>query len=285
MLRLQKLALAASLGAMAMLATAANAQTVVVDDDAPMTKTTETTTTETQTAPAPSPVIVQPAPAPTPVYVQPAPAPTPVIVTQPAPAPMVTEKTTVIEEQPVNVYITERPRDRMMTLSVGGGVSNFTDDTLQDRTGLNGAYEARLMVGTRSPLAFEAAYVGTAGEIDTLGLDDNAVLISNGVEGLARLNIGTLDIQPYVVGGASWVRYNVVNADFNTSDVRDEDDVLAIPFGGGLSTYIGDDGFMLDARFTYRVMFEDELIRPTSGNSDGSHLDNWMATLKLGYAF
>ena len=100
---------------------------------------------------------------------------------------------------------------RNVSLSVGGGLSNFTDQTLQDRTGMSGAYEARLGFGMSSLLGLEAAYVGTAGSIDTLGLDDEALLISNGVEGLARLNLGTFAIQPYVVGGASWIRYNVVN--------------------------------------------------------------------------
>jgi hypothetical protein len=204
------------------------------------------------------------------------PVPT-VVVEPPAPA--------VIEPAPPAVLVVEPKRERHMTLLVGGGVSDFTDSTMRDRTGLNGAYEARLSIGINSPLAIEAAYVGTASEIDTLGLDDQAMLVSNGVEGLARLNLGTFDVQPYVVGGASWVRYNVVNDDFNSSDVRDQDDALAVPLGAGLSTYLGDSGLVLDGRFTYRMMFDDELVRPTSGNSDGSGLDNWIVTAKLGYAF
>ena len=149
---------------------------------------------------------------------------------RPQPAPV------VIEERPVNVTVVHPRARRNVPLSLGGGLSNFTDQTLQDRTGMSGAYEARLGFGMSSLLGLEAAYVGTAGSIDTLGLDDEALLISNGVEGLARLNLGTYAIQPYVVGGASWVRYNVANDSFNTSDVRDSDSVLAIPFGGGISS-------------------------------------------------
>jgi hypothetical protein len=210
--------------------------------------------------------------------------PPPVIVQPPA-APMAATTPVVVEPSPVNVVIAEEKPRRTMTISVGGGVSDFTQDDLRDRTGLNAAYEARLAVGTNSILGLEAAYVGTAGEIETLGLDDDAMLISNGAEGLARINLGTFDFQPYIVGGASWIRYNVVNSQFNSSDVRESDDVLAVPLGGGFSSYLGDSGLVLDARFTYRMMFDDELIRPTTGNSDGSSLDNWMATLKLGYAF
>jgi hypothetical protein len=238
------------------------------------TTTTTTTTTDvdstTETTPATPQVQVTP---PAPVVVeQPAP-----VVEQPAPV--------IVEDNPVNVNIIEPKARRNMSLSLGGGVSNFTDETLQSRTGMSGAYEARLGIGMSSIIGIEAAYVGTAASIDTLGLDDEALLISNGVEGLARVNLGTFDVQPYIVGGASWVRYNVVNDSFNTSDVQDSDDVLAIPFGGGLSTYLGDSGLMVDARFTFRKMIDDELVRATPTNSDGASLDNWLATLRLGYTF
>jgi hypothetical protein len=202
------------------------------------------------------------------------------------PPPVITEPAPVyVEERPVSLTVIEQPRPRNMSLALGGGVSNFVDGTLQSRTGLQGAYEARLAIGASSLIGLEAAYVGTAGGIDTLGLDDDAMLISNGVEALARVNIGTSAFQPFIVGGGSWIRYNVVNASFNTSDVRNEDDVLAIPFGAGVATYLGDSGLMLDGRFIYRATFDDELIRPTPGNSNGSSLNNWVATLRLGYAF
>jgi hypothetical protein len=231
---------------------------------------TQATEQDPQQTPSTTTTVVEP---PAPVIVQPPAQPA-------APAPV------VVEERPVNVTVLEDPKPRRnMSLSLGGGVSDFTDSTVRDRTDISGAYEARLGIGMSSLFGIEAAYVGTAGSIDTLGLDDDAVLISNGLEGLARLNLGTFDVQPYVVGGASWVRYNVVNDSFNTSDVRDSDDVLAIPFGGGISTYLGNTGLMADARFTFRATFDEDLIRPTPSNSDGSSLSNWMATVRLGYTF
>jgi len=266
MSKLHKLAMLAGAAATAILISAsANAQTTPTPDQDPPYETNDP-----EAMPQPT----------TPTVVVEQPAQTPVVVEQPAP--VVAPAPVVVEEKPVVVVVPKRSRTH--TLSAGGGISDFTDSTLRDRTSLNGAYEARLSIGINAPIAIEAAYVGTAAGLETLGLDDDAMLISNGVEGLARLNFGTFDVQPYVVGGASWVRYNVVNDSFNTSDVRDQDDVLAVPLGGGLSTYFGD-GFMFDARFTYRMMFDDELIRPTSGNSDGSNLDNWMVTARLGYAF
>lgn len=253
------------------------------DDTQSNTDAPAATDTTPQQQPAPNTNIVQP-PAPNTTVVQ---QPAPVIVQQPAPEPepAVTPPPVVVEEHPVNVTVVESKPRRNLSLSLGGGISDFTDGTVRDRTDINAAYEARLGIGIHSILGLEAAYVGTAGSIDTLGLDDDAMLISNGVEGLARLNLGNFEVQPYVVGGASWVRYSVVNDSFNSSDVRDSDDVLAIPFGGGVSSYLGDSGLMLDARFTYRATFDDDLIRPTPSNSDGSSLSNWMATLKLGYTF
>lgn len=225
------------------------------------------------TVPRPVNVNVQPAPAPPTTVI----APPAQVVTPPPPV--------VVEERPVNVSVFSPRHEIGMAVSLGGGVGEFTDSSLRDRTGVNGEYEARIQIGTRSPIALEAAYVGTAGSIDALGLDDNAILLSNGIEGLARLNLGTRQIQPFIVGGASWVRYSIVNSNVNTSDVRDRDDVLAIPVGAGLATYVGDTGFMADVRFMYRFTFNDDLIRPTSGNSDGSSLANWNVSLRLGYAF
>lgn len=245
----------------------------------PAAQTQGTTTTTTTTTDAPATPAVDGTENAKPVVVQP---PAPLVVEQPA-GPVTP---VVIEERLVNVTVVpDRRARRNFALSLGGGVSDFTDGMLRDRTSVNGAYEGRLGIGLGSIFGLEAAYVGTAGSIDTLGLDDEAMLISNGVEGLARLNLGTFRVQPYVVGGSSWVRYSVVNESFNTSDVRNSDDVLAIPFGGGLSADLGNSGLLADARFTYRATFDDDLIAPTPLNSDGSSLSNWMATLRLGYTF
>jgi hypothetical protein len=206
------------------------------------------------------------------------------IKVQPAPPPAAV----VVEERPVNVLIAPQRREIGLAVSLGGGVGQFTDSALRDRTGVNGEYEARVLFGTRSPIAVEGAYVGTAGSIDAVGLDDNAVLISNGIEGLVRLNLGNRLVQPFIVGGASWVRYSIVNASVNTSDVRDRDDVFAVPVGAGIATYVGDTGFMADIRFMYRFAFGDDLVKSTAPGSRGSQdasLANWNVSLRLGYAF
>lgn len=249
---------------------------------------------------AAAPALAQEAPKPTPPYspeitqteettpppnvkvnVQPSQAPSTVVVPPPAPA----AQPVVVDQRPVNVTVIQPRREIGMAVSLGGGVGQFTDSAIRDKTSPNGEWEARLLFGTHSPLAAEAAYVGTAGSINALGLDDSAVLMSNGVEGLARLNFIDGPVQPFAVGGASWVRYNVVNSHVNTSDVRNQDDVLAIPVGAGVATYIPETGFMADIRFMYRFTFDDELLRPTVLNTTGASLSNWNVSLRLGYAF
>src|SRR4029453_13089264 len=109
-----------------------------------------------------------------------------------------------------------------MSVSAGGGVTAFADDKMRDVTDTAGSWEARLTLGTRERVAVEAAYLGSAQAIDSLGLDSDAVLVSKRP-------------QPYVLAGAAWRRYEVTNASFNTSSLNNQDDVLEAPLGLGLS--------------------------------------------------
>lgn len=174
-----------------------------------------------------------------------------------------------------------------MSISAGGGVADFRGDDIDDLTDVGGSWDARLAFGTRLPVGFEAAYVGTAQDIQALGLDDDAVLVSNGAEGLVRLNIAPFaGVSPFVVGGLSYLRYSVANDSFNNSAVKDEDDVVAVPLGAGISAALGDSGVLLDARFTYRMTFDEELLIPTTANANPDQgLSNWAISARIGYEF
>lgn len=165
-----------------------------------------------------------------------------------------------------------------MSLSVGGGVTAFADDDMRDRADLAGSWEARLVIGTRQRIAVEASYLGSAQSVDSLGLDQDAVLVSNGVGGALRLNLLTDRFQPYVLAGAAWRHYDVVNSSFNTSSLNDEDDVLETPFGVGFSYRV--ERVILDGRGVYRRVFYDDLIQ---GNAPNLH--NWGANLMAGFEF
>jgi hypothetical protein len=180
-----------------------------------------------------------------------------------------------------------------MSIAVGGGVENFFDSNTRNFTDAGGTWEARLTVGTRSPLAFEAAYVGSAHNIQALGLDNDAVLLGSSVEGDARLNLTTWAVQPYLFGGIGFTHYDVVNSDFNTSSVNDNENMGHVPVGAGLGWQYG--GLLLDVRGTMRAAFNDGLrgdgdgddeIIPDEDEAPGrAELDTWNLTGRVGFEF
>lgn len=191
------------------------------------------------------------------------------------------------EEWPATVY--------GVSVSVGGGVQDFTDADMQDTTDIGGMWDVRAVIGTRTPIALEAAYTGSAQAIDSrFGEENTATLVGTGVEGALRLNLIPLEnITPYGVAGLGWRRYDVTGADFRTADVgiADEDTLLEIPLGGGLAYRFA--GFTADARFTYRaavgedlVISDDELPDEQIDSDAGkAGMDNWNVSARIGWEF
>jgi hypothetical protein len=179
-----------------------------------------------------------------------------------------------------------------MELSVGGGVETIASDRMQQATDAGAMWDVRYVLGTRSPVALEAAYVGSTQTINSvLGDRDTARLMGTGLEGNLRLNILPLeDFTPYAFGGLGWKRYDVTGADFTTADtgIADEDTLLEVPMGAGLSFREG--GFVADARFTYRLaagedlVIEDDVDDPIDTERQAS-LDNWGVGARVGYEF
>jgi len=111
----------------------------------------------------------------------------------------------------------------------------------------------------------------------------NAALLGNGAEAVARGNLpltaGALRVTPFLFGGVGWTYYNVVNSDSNTSNIKDHANALTIPFGAGVGLSYAH--LLVDARFTYRAVFDDKLV-PTTGG-DSLDLQNWSGGLTIGY--
>jgi hypothetical protein len=168
-----------------------------------------------------------------------------------------------------------------MSAMVGAGVVGFTEPDIIDMTSPGGSWTCRILFGTRTFIGAEAAYVGSAQEIDALKLDNRAMLVSNGLEGALRLHIATEDWQPYFFLGAAWKKYSVVNADYNTSSVKDSDNIAEVPFGVGFAYRF--EGFVLDARLAIRPAFDSDLVRSTDGNE--LTLTSWDTSLRLGWEF
>ena len=168
---------------------------------------------------------------------------------------------------------------------VGGGVTGFSRKETRDSFGTGGYWDARALIGSRSFLGAELAYVGSVREASAGGLAGNAALLGNGAEAAVRVNLpietNRLLVEPFLFGGVGWTYYQVVNEDGNSSNIKDHANALSIPFGAGLSAAY--QHFTVDARFTYRPVFDDKLVPLTGGDRDHEDLQNWSAGLTVGY--
>lgn len=169
-----------------------------------------------------------------------------------------------------------------MGVQIGGGAVGFTDGDFNDFVDVGGGWEGRVLFGTRTLLGFEAAYNGSANDIDTFGVEDDAILLSNGVEGAFRLNLSTTPVKPYILAGAGWKHYEVENTDVNTSSLQDADDVIEFPLGAGLSYSYN--RFIADLRGTFRPTIDNEMLRSEVAN-DEAELHNWRAGANVGFEF
>jgi hypothetical protein len=238
----------------------------------------------------PEPPTSEPMPPETPPPVDDSEAPHPFVPEAVAPGPA--EPT--FEMRSRNYHTTLTEEESMFTrfgfaISAGGGVSGFTDNTARSATQDGGGWDVRATFGTRSPIAAEISYLGSAQTIEALGLDNNAVLLGNGVQANVRVNLTTdTDVQPFLFGGAAWRRYQVTNTDSNTSDVADDDDVLEIPVGAGLAYRYR--GLIIDMRGEYRRTTQEDLMPsltqdgPFASDSQ-AELHRWGVNANVGYEF
>lgn len=170
--------------------------------------------------------------------------------------------------------------------AVGGGVTDFLEPDASGTTGFGGFWDARLGFGSRWILGAEAAYVGGSRDIEALGLNDSAYLVNNGLEGVGRLNIPVTSekykvlLEPYGFGGLGWQHYALVNEGTNTSAVADDDDVMTLPMGLGITG--GFSGVTLDVRWTYRHTLFSDLLGDSSSSFSDNSLNNWNLGASLG---
>jgi hypothetical protein len=180
----------------------------------------------------------------------------------------------------------DRPPSRIgIAATVGAGAIGFIDEAARNATQTGAAWDARLMFGSRMPIALEGAYVGSIQNIEALGLGGSSLLLGNGVEGTLRVNLTRARVQPYLFGGIGWTRYQLTNAQTNTSSLLDSDDVGTVPLGGGLSARLGP-GFILDIRGTYRATFGGDMFQGVALNTNTSNaMQTWSASGRVGFEF
>jgi hypothetical protein len=161
---------------------------------------------------------------------------------------------------------------------VGGGVIDFTEEDVKDRFDVGGSWDLRLGIGSRFFVGGELAYVGWSRPADGAGSD----LLSNGAEAVLRLQYpyatGSWLVEPFVFGGVGWSRLSLRDA---APGLQDSDDVGVVPFGAGVT--LGYRRLLLDARFTYRTSFDEDLALATTERP--ADLEQWGVSAAVGYEF
>lgn len=172
-------------------------------------------------------------------------------------------------------------------VTVGGGVTGFTDGSMRDviSNPVAASWNARVSVGTHIPIGGELNYFGSGAQVVTLSDQDNGFLIGTTLEAVLRWTILPLASgTPYVFGGAGWQHYDVQDPDFPLADsgMRGSDNVASFPLGAGMS-YRDPTGWTGDVRATFRFTSTSDLLIQPSG--EGTSLDSWEATAAVGYEF
>jgi hypothetical protein len=159
---------------------------------------------------------------------------------------------------------------------VGGGVTGFTDSTAKDLWDTGWTWDARLGAGNRSFLGGELAYVGALHPAKTGSLD----LLANGAEAVLRLQLpyamnGWL-VEPFAFGGVGWSYLSLRNA---PSGAKSTDNIGDVPFGAGVT--FGVNRLLIDARFTYRATFNEDLVGPAGTVK----MRSWAVNAAIGLEF
>jgi hypothetical protein len=176
--------------------------------------------------------------------------------------------------------------DYPLTLQLGGGISNFTEDGTKTVTGAGGLWDVRAIFGAARFLSAELAYVGSARPVDSSTL--NASVLQTGVEALVRLGTrfpvkGAWYLNPYGAVGAGWNNYDLVSAEGSPGVIRGNDNIFVLPLAVGVTG--GYQRFNLDVRFTYRPGWGAEMFNDldTGARSDG--LNSLALSAAVGWSF
>jgi hypothetical protein len=172
--------------------------------------------------------------------------------------------------------------DRLTSLGeyflVGGGVTDFSKRDTRDAFDTGGTWDARVGIGSRFYLGAEAAYTGSYRSFK----GSDASLVTNGAEAVLRLQApytrGPWLVEPFAFGGIGWDHLSIRKA---PAGVNDSANIGVVPFGAGVT--VGYGHFLVDARFTYRSTFHDDVaFAPGAARPDLSH---WTAGASVGLEF
>jgi hypothetical protein len=179
-----------------------------------------------------------------------------------------------------------------ISAAIGGGIGGFTEQAMRDTTSdIQGLWNLRVTLGTRTPIGLDLNYLGSASNIDSQLGPATGTLVGTALEGALRLNILPREaFNPYIFAGLGWQRYDVTEVDLNLSDagIADSDNLLIVPMGAGLSYRMN--GFVADLRGTFRaaayerLVLKDPFVVSTS-TDDFVSMHTWEATATIGAEF
>lgn len=166
-----------------------------------------------------------------------------------------------------------------LAVTAGGGYAGFLNDEVNDFVDPGGGWDARVLMGTKTWVGFEAAYLGTSNEFDALGVRDDASLVGHGASAALRLGLlpAAYDFRPYLLAGASWMHYSIKDADDDSAPLRDSGDVFSVPLAGGFS--YGYDWLFADLRVQFAPSFSEDLLRDSADGNVGT----WRAVANIGF--
>jgi outer membrane protein OmpA-like peptidoglycan-associated protein len=205
----------------------------------------------------------------------------------PSPEPEKAEVVPVRGEEPADMAPVEEEKERAFDIDIigGVGVTDTIDGTTRAITHPGGYWTVRAALNTKYVIGVEAAYVGSAQDLDDAEGFADTRLLGNGAEGVLRANILPGRFRPYVFGGGGFMHYNLTDA------IGGSDTVATVPAGAGMDVRFANDlndpGVLVDVRGTVRPAFGDELFgdRSTAEGLDDADLDSWSVSANAGAAF
>lgn len=165
-----------------------------------------------------------------------------------------------------------------------GGVTGFMDKAVRDvvSSDVGGAFDLRLTLGSRRPLALDISYLGNWANLHDPAGAAGGVLDGMTFEAACRYNFNAgATWDPYAFVGLGWQHYEVRGATVDLMNVgmRSHDDLVDAPLGAGLAFH--HEGFVLDVRATLRVTQYNNLVRDT--RTTYAAMDSWQVGAGIGY--
>jgi hypothetical protein len=212
----------------------------------------------------------------------------PLLMVLPPAAPPAAADTAGLEEEgrpPVVTATPPPPSGPGISLQAGGGVVSYTRNAVDVITDAGGAWDVRVVIGTRRLFAVDLAYIGLANPIN-LPQADGATLVGHGAEAALRVKlpiyIETAYMTPFLSAGLGWLHYGVVDGALAAPAFQGTDDVATVPLGGGFT--VGDGHLFLEVRATYRFTFFDDLARSGDSRDRRGQLGHWLLGASIGVA-